>query len=280
MDGLPKGFKREKTICVDCFNPGNIIEIGTLDGKCVAAKQGPRLKHEVEMLKKIGSHPNIIEFMLRIYRGFIMTGVKDGFTLHDYCFDCQTRNPKLREAKLPFSIKTCVNMINQLAQALKHIHNLNIIHHDLKDKNVLVDEIVNEDGSSFYHLKLCDFEFAEITNEHGHGSEQHRMSGTAHWRAPEQESIENKVPVTNKIDIYAFGNLCVEILTFRRSSKELVEQCHPMLIYDVAFLCQSKDPNARPPISDVCQIFGLLDTENNLETMKDFKTTVKWESNM
>jgi serine/threonine protein kinase len=275
MDGLPKGFIKEKTICVDWFNLSNIIKIGMLDEKCIAIKQGPNLKREIEILKKIGSHPNIVEFISSVDDGFIMTGIKDGYTLHDYCVEGRTRNSQ-QEGK-PFSIQICVNMINQLSQALKHLHSMNIIHHDLKDKNVLVDETENSDISS-YHLKLCDFEFAEVTDEHGHGSEEHRMSGTAHWRAPEQENNIDQLPVTNKIDIYAFGSLCVEILTFNRTTKELYDEC-PAIIYDVAFLCQSKNPNDRLAINDVSQIFEILDKEGTLEQLKGFNMTVKWDRN-
>jgi len=196
MDDLPVGFVLEKTIYVGMFDARNVIKLGLLDGKYVAIKQGPNLQREIDMLKKIGSHPNIVEFISRARRGFIMTGIRDGYNLHDYCFDGQTRNPQLKEAKLPFSIKNCVNMINQLAQALDYLHNLNIIHHDLKDKNVLVDETVTKDPNdenslvSSYHLKLCDFEFGEVADEHGHGKEENRLSGTISWMALEQKDPE------------------------------------------------------------------------------------------
>jgi len=286
MDDLPKGFILEKTIYVGMFDARNVIKLGPLDGKYVAIKQGPNLKREIDMLKKIGSHPNIVEFISEVERGFVMTGIKDGYNLHDYCFDGKTRNPQLREAKLPFSIKTCVSMISQIAQALNYLHKLDIIHHDLKDKNVLVDETVTKDPLnenllvSSYHLKLCDFEFSEVVDEEGRGKEETRTSGTSAWMALEQKDPEVKLPVTTKIDVYAFGCLCVEILTFRRTSKELIQQCKPPMIYDLAFACQSNHPDKRPDIKEVAEIFGVLDEDGVLEQMKDFNKTIGWESNL
>jgi hypothetical protein len=104
----------------------------------------------------------------------------------------------------------------QIAEALEGAHEQGIIHRDLKPANIKV----RSDGT----VKVLDFGLAKAMDPAGassadamtsptltrHATEMGTIIGTAAYMAPEQARGR---PVDTRADIWAFGVVCVEMLT-------------------------------------------------------------------
>lgn len=248
MQRLSDSFIRECVkITHEMCPPRRSICIGTFEGKRVALKDGFNMENEIEIYKKIGSHANIVQFIDEIDGFILMEGIKDGLTLYEYC----RSGEKL-------SIKMCINLMLQLAKGIQHLHKLDIIHHDLKLENILVDL-----EGEIPVLKICDFEFSEILDEEGHGKESNRKTGTYHYMAPEQLLYDGRV--TLKIDIYPLGIIFTDIL-FKGRDIEEVMYTVPVELLDLTERCKSKDPKDRPSIDEIIKIIeGLKDLKSHAD---------------
>lgn len=101
----------------------------------------------------------------------------------------------------PLPLDQVLNILNQVAQALGHLHSRKLVHLDIKPQNL----IVMPDGV----VKLIDFGLAQPA-----GPRQEMIGGTAFgtvaYLAPEQASGE---PVDAATDVYALGCVVYELLT-------------------------------------------------------------------
>ena len=88
--------------------------------------------------------------------------------------------------------------IKQLILVLKYLHNLRIVHRDIKAENILLK---NE------QIKLCDFGYAKKLNIE---KERFSISGTLQYMSIEQ-CIGEKCD--EKVDIWSIGVLTYELLT-------------------------------------------------------------------
>ena len=98
----------------------------------------------------------------------------------------------------------------QIVCGLKHLHDQNIIHRDLKCANVLVD--------SCDQVKLADFGLAQ---EMADNSTLNAFVGTPHWMAPELLNPKRS-GYTLKADIWSLGCTVLEMAT-RRSPFGVLE---------------------------------------------------------
>lgn len=98
---------------------------------------------------------------------------------------------------LPFAQK--VEMAEQIASGLAYLHDMNVVHRDLKTLNIILDDRLN--------CKICDFGLM-VTLDKTHmtvGS----MEGTARYMAPEQ--FESTSRITDKTDVWALGCVLLEL---------------------------------------------------------------------
>lgn len=104
------------------------------------------------------------------------------------------------------AINDGLNILKQVALALKAIHKKNILHRDLKPENILVQE----DGL----IKVADFGVAAVPTgiKEGPASEKFtkRLVGTPKYLAPEYIESYAANPQT---DIYALGIIAYELFT-------------------------------------------------------------------
>lgn len=236
-----KHFTCERELSSEFSCNQTTISIGIYKGRRVALKMDRDMKLEFDIHRKIGYHPNIVQLIGEVYDDeysyILMEGIKDGLTLCKYC--------EWSPHQVALPIPVCKSLMIQLASALCFIHEKGIIHHDLKMKNILVD--LSEDEIK---LKICDFGISEIVDEHGHGQAETREYGTYANMAPEQFSGE--YPITNKIDVYAFGGICNGILLKGRDIDTVLKTA-PVELLCMLRLCHNKDPDQRPSMRQVLE---------------------------
>ncbi len=100
-----------------------------------------------------------------------------------------------------FSLKRSLDIILQIALALKHLHSHGIIHRDLKPENILI----SENGL----IKVIDFGISQTVKEPSVESSRQKM-GTPNYMSPEQKQAPFEV--TYASDIYSLGVLAYELI--------------------------------------------------------------------
>ena len=105
-----------------------------------------------------------------------------------------------------FSEDEALDMIIQVAQALRHAHARGLIHRDVKPKNIMI--------SKTGVVKLADMGLArETTDIEAAKTEAGKAYGTPYYIAPEQ--IRGEVDIDGRVDIYALGGTLYHMVTGR-----------------------------------------------------------------
>lgn len=101
-----------------------------------------------------------------------------------------------------------VRLCAQLAHALGAIHEVGLVHRDVKPSNVLVSDIDGED-----HAYLTDFGIAKMPERGDDLTGTGWILGTAGYQSPEQTQGQQAEP---RSDLYALGCVVFEALTGQR----------------------------------------------------------------
>ncbi|MEW6026782.1 MAG: serine/threonine-protein kinase, partial [Planctomycetota bacterium] len=96
----------------------------------------------------------------------------------------------------PMEEKKLTELILQAARALEHAHKNNMVHRDVKPRNIM---ITNKDSI----VKLCDLGLAKLVAEGGASQQQKVRLGTPAYISPEQ--AQGLADVDIRSDIYSLG---------------------------------------------------------------------------
>lgn len=144
------------------------------------------IRTEVEVLRKIGSHPCIVK-LVAAYESeaqiHIVTELMEGGELFDYICDKE----QLTEAE-------AMQIVRRIASALAYLHCNNIIHRDLKPENLLLKA-----KGDVSEIKVIDFGFSKIA------SRTKSFLGTQGYLAPEMMKADG---YTAAVDMWALG-ICI-----------------------------------------------------------------------
>ncbi len=153
-----------------------------------------RFLQEYELLAKT-RHPNLVH----IYD----FGVADdhAFIAMEY-FACGDLRRRMSE---PLSVTDALNYVDQIARALMVVHQLGVLHRDLKPGNIML----REDDS----LALIDFGVAKQMQGTAGLTAAGTIFGTPYYMSPEQGHGE---PVDERSDLYSLGIMFYELLTQKR----------------------------------------------------------------
>src|SRR5690606_9401145 len=103
----------------------------------------------------------------------------------------------------PIPVNKAIDIMQQLVSAIKHAHQNNIIHRDIKPQNILIDK----KGT----VKVTDFGIATALTSTTI-TQTNSLIGSVHYISPEQA---RGATATKKSDIYSLGIVLFEMLTGR-----------------------------------------------------------------
>lgn len=122
-------------------------------------------------------------------------------------YHCSLEDLLLRDVDTSLTWARRMALVRDVAEGLAALHSSNMIHRDLKSKNVLIEYVV-EDGEGVPRASLGDFGLSRPVDREGTGMTAHHDVGTLAYMAPELFAGRRSTPAA---DVYAFGLLMFEI---------------------------------------------------------------------
>jgi len=184
-----------------CKLNGNTAVAKQIAPARLAAKDLPLLQNEMCLWAQL-DHPNCVKFFGVCFEPtdfyYLLCEFMPGGSLFD-------RHHRLRsQSKRPTPPQTPQMLIEwrQVAGAMDHLHDKQILHRDLKSANVLVAEDGRLVVADFGLVRYCQSDAqANMTAE----------TGSYRWMAPE---VIRHEPYGTGCDVYSFGVLCWEMLSY------------------------------------------------------------------
>lgn len=158
----------------------------------------------------------------------------------------------------------------RLAQAVKSLHDRDILHHDLKPENFMIDVVAGEEGTLDYLVNIIDFGYALKLPKDTHFAKKLIIKngititgnpGTNGYASPEiREGFTSKAS-----DVFALGCILTGLVLDFDNVKYEWNNAPGLFLPDEGFLAQMLElaPEARPSIDDV--VTCLISTINDLQ---------------
>ncbi|KAG0622463.1 hypothetical protein M758_3G099200 [Ceratodon purpureus] len=247
--------------------------------------EDPEFVKEVEILSKL-SHPNITSM-------FCYTKDKRSCSiimeLMDEDLDAFIqRSLAANGDSPPFTILEAVDIMFQVGEGVNYLHNMRVVHRDLKGKNILVKSVRGtKHGAEYVRIKVTDFGLSKLRETSVRYSHQTFNTGTCRWMAPELINLYNVDGEVNnsrdkkverypfKCDVYSFGMLCYEILSgyvpfsniassktvkekvLKGERPDLPNHC-PLELKALIEKCWNQVPSERPSFATICSELKFL----------------------
>ena len=172
-------------------------------------------------------------------------------------------------------VAECAMLAAQVASALATAHQNQVVHRDLKPRNLMVDDR--------RQVRLLDFGLAkslDAARDHSL-SMSGEITGTAHYMSPEQ-TLAKRVEVDQRADIWSLGVILYELLTLRRpfDGKNLQQ-----IVYEICFkepvALQKRNPKVPRDLVTIVSKALEKDPQNRYQTADEFEADLQrflsWE---
>ena len=218
------------------------------------------IPREVLTLGSVRTHENITTLYGVVQHrhtiGIVMEYAPDG-SLYDY----------LHTKGLKPSLEQSVEWATQVARGMKHLHDNDIVHRDLKSQNILLSEKV---------AKICDFGTARFLE---HTTKQSGTEGTYRWMAPEVMKCED-ARINRRCDTYSYAmvlyelfenkipfheiqtepiNMEIAIAVLKNAQRPKITVRLPPYIRGLIEICWREDPEKRLAFDQVLQALKTQD---------------------
>lgn len=170
-----------------------IVALKLLKINRIDASHLDQLKREIKLARRI-THPNVLrtyDFGMADDLPFISMEYVNGLTL---------RQLLSRRGRLPYG--AALRIARQLAAGLNAVHEVGVLHRDIKPGNIMVEPRGN--------AKLMDFGIARPALERLSPTDYDTITGTPEYLSPEQ--LQGKPPSVRS-DLYALGVVFEEMFT-------------------------------------------------------------------
>ncbi|XP_019172333.1 PREDICTED: cysteine-rich receptor-like protein kinase 2 [Ipomoea nil] len=210
LKAATKDFSEENILGKGGF--GDVYKGALQNGDVVAVKKlttiSSRAKAdfetEVNLITNV-HHPNLIRLLGYSGNGKVL------LLVYEYMPNASLDRYIYGEKRGMLNWKQRVDIIFGTARGLAHLHEVCIIHRDIKSSNILLDDK--------FLPKIADFGLARLFHE----NKSHlttKFAGTLGYTSPEY-AIHGHL--SEKVDIYSFGIVILEIISGRRSCDIRVE---------------------------------------------------------
>jgi serine/threonine protein kinase/gas vesicle protein len=225
------------------------------------------VRKQVAILKKLSICPHIIQFYGVCIRGTqlgMVTEYAENGNLKDLL---ESKTPLDRDQLLGFSI--------DIAQGVAFLHEMQILHKNIKSSSVLV--------TADWRAKLSGFEFSR---EESSGTALVEDDGSDRYRWIPPEKMKDYFSFTTKADVYGIGMVLWSIWSRRypyeilsqqtiedfvvRGGREKIEQV-PVEVSPIILACWQQDPSLRPEAPE------LLDELDQLASPSEGNTQLSVE---
>jgi len=198
-----------------------------------------------------------------------------------YMVGISSSKMQMGKDSIPFSLPVAIDIMYQIAQAMRYMHEKHLTHRDLKPANILVKErpllvLSCTDGVRYLDVKLADFGLVKSYTNTSTFQAHTRNKGTGMYRAPEifGKDMTQKRHYLPMADVWSFGITCAEILSGKQAYAEygdksasdiqnliykeglrptLPKHCPPYLAFCIKS-CWEYLPSRRPTFASICKL--------------------------
>ena len=182
-DGLPCAAKIMHPTLFDLRDPGTASYLERFEGEC--------------RLLSLARHPNVVQYLATDRDPETRLPV----LLMELCDESLCRFLERSPGPLPYHIE--LNISHDIALALVYLHSNGLIHRDLTANNVLMIAGVR--------AKVTDFGMSKLASVKPRVTPMTLCPGNLQYMSP--EALEEPPSYTEKLDIFSFGVLLVQIMT-------------------------------------------------------------------
>lgn len=261
---------------------GTIVYKGTFENREVAVKRMlvdnyDVASHEVSLLQESDDHPNVIRYYCKQQNNHFLYIALEWCpgTLEDVFEDAE-KFPGVKENM------NHVAVLEQIAEGVKYLHSLKIVHRDIKPQNILVAPVkkrrakkTTPEDKYAVRMLISDFGLCKRleNDQSSFRATTANGAGTSGWRAPEVLNDDSNRRATRALDIFSLGCVFYYVLTsgshpfgdrYLKESNiirgiynlDSLDEAIPHLAVEARDLITNmilRDPSKRPSAEEVCR---------------------------